>query len=138
MQRTLIVAVAITLAGCGARPDDSICTPIFDAVTPTDTQDSMRLQRDPDWQMKRADACVHRQAYRLAHSTDPAETVAKATVEACEAVISTSASINAAHEVDQGYVGVGEVTFRIDSIKAAYERMALLKVVEGRAGKCRA
>lgn len=137
MQRVLIAAVAITLAGCGVRPDDSICTPIFDPPSAQSADDSLEFSESPDWQRKRADACVHRQAYRLALSEDPAETVAKAVVEFCASPIAGSAVLNANKEVDQGYIDASERDARMEAIVKAYEPFALSKVVEGRAGKCR-
>lgn len=126
-------------AGCGAPSDPSICTPILEPTTPADADASLAAQRDADWQRKRADACVHRQAYHLAGAGDPAETVAAAAVEACEAAVSHSAAVNAHWEMEQGYIEAGgQVMQRAAEIKANYELFALLKVVEGRAGRCKA
>lgn len=133
------VAASALLTGCGSRGDSSVCTPILEPTTPADAEASVAAQRDADWQRKRADACVHRQAYRLAASGDPAETVAAAAVEACEAAVAHSAAVNAHWEMEQGYLAAGDqVIQRAADIKANYQRFALLKVVEGRAGRCKA
>jgi hypothetical protein len=130
---------SVLLVGCGDGKDSSVCTPILEPTTPASTDASIAAQRDADWQRKRADACVHRQAYRLATSGDPAATVAMAAIEACEPAVSHSAAINAHWEMEQGYIPAGaEVIARAAEIKANYERFALLKVVEGRAGGCKA
>jgi hypothetical protein len=140
LKKIITAAIALTLMGCGARPNASICEPVVDPASATSIEDGLTLQRDPAWQRKRADACVHREAYTLAASSDPAEVVAKAVGEACEANIDASARLTAAEERDPlGIRQAGDQTIdaRITEIKAAYERFALLKVVEGRAGNCR-
>lgn len=132
-----VVAASALLTGCGGRGDPSVCTPILEPTTPSDADASLAAQRDAEWQRQRADACVHRQAYRLAGSGDPAETVAAAVVEACEAAVAHSAAVNAHWEMEQGYLAAGDqVIQRAAEIEANYERFALLKVVEGRAGGC--
>lgn len=137
-RRVITVATVLTLAGCGARPDNSICTAIIDPPSPKDATESLALQGDAAWQVKRADACVHRQAYRLARSSDPATIVAKAVVEACRSPIS---AVGPLISLDERDVGVNPPRWVVDSrlreVDGLYEQRALSKVVEGRAGNCR-
>ena len=142
MNKPVLIAVAaIALAGCQARPNSNICTPIIEPLTPVDVQDSSRLQSDVDWQRTRAEACVHRQAYRLAPSTDPAETVARAALEACDAEIGAAVALihGRTYDATQGFSReqkLESAKYYADRASKSYERLALLKVVEGRAGKC--
>lgn len=143
MKRTALIAI-IGLTGCSPQPDNDVCTRIIEAPQPTDAEDSLAKQRDPQWQLVRAEACVHRQAYRLAASPDPAPTVAKAVVVFCEAPIDGVARVSAFAERDPLSIRspsdetMRVVDERIAEIKANFEDFALSKVVEGRAGKCRA
>lgn len=137
----LALASVLGLAGCGSGKDRYICAKIMEPPTPEDINGSMAVQQSASWQKQRAEACVHRQAYRLASSNDSAEIVAKAAVEACEPGIDIAARLAAREEREQDPVGLrlaGDPSLgtRINDIKAAYERFALLKVVEGRAGGC--
>lgn len=137
MKRIVMVGV-IALTGCTNNGDPDICTAIVDAPVAELSSESLENDFDPGWQRKNADACVHRQAYRLATSDDPAETVAKAVVEFCGGIIATSAIVNANDEVAKGLFTQDQRNQRADQIAANYEPFALSKVVEGRAGKCKA
>ena len=138
MRQVIITAIVLTLTGCGPRHDNTICAPIIDPPTPKDSTEAVANQSDAGWQVARADACVHRQSYRLANSSDPATVVAKAVVEACGPPISSAARSAAMDEQEVGGTVPGwTIQSRITGIEAAYERFALSKVVEGRAGRCR-
>lgn len=135
---------ALLLAGCGASQDGSVCTRIIEPQQSSGVEDSLAKQPDPEWQRMRAEACVHRQAYRLAASPDPASTVAKAVVVYCENPIDGVARVSAHSEIR--LLGDHRATEqeldaldkRIAEIKYSFEDFALSKVVEGRAGKCKA
>jgi len=142
MNKLILIAIVGTITACQAGPDESICTAIIEPMTPVDAEDSVRLQSNGDWVRTRAEACVHRQAYRLAASSDPAETVAKAALEACEAEVGAAVALMHGRTYD-GTAGLNR-ELRLESAKLyadraadSYKSLALLKVVEGRAGNCR-
>ncbi len=81
--RTAIVMAGLLIAGCSKTGANEICSQIIEPQQSSGIEDSLAKQQDPDWQRVRAEACVHRQAYRLAVSPDPAPTVAKAVVVYC-------------------------------------------------------
>lgn len=143
MKKSIFIGgIAMGLTGCGAAQDNSICTSVIYPPFPDDASESVALQDDLDWQWKRAEACLHRQGYRLAGSEDPAETVAKAVVEACEAEVGAAAALIHKRDFDQSLAPTvrGKMDEAQESERLAresYERFALLKVVEGRAGNCR-
>ncbi|RYF30183.1 MAG: hypothetical protein EOO23_05705 [Comamonadaceae bacterium] len=139
------MAFAVLLSGCGANDGDpSVCTPVLEPRRSSSVEDSLAKQQNPDWQLVRAEACVHRQAYRLAKSPDPAPIVAKAVVVYCEAPIDGVARVSAHSEIDAAADDLvtseelSALADRIAEIKTNFESYALSKVVEGRAGKCRA
>lgn len=81
MNKLILIAIATTLAGCSAGPDNSVRTAISEPVESESSERYLEQQMSASWNKQKADACVHRQAYRLSQSSDPAETVAKAAVE---------------------------------------------------------
>lgn len=139
--RTLIAmtAFAAMLAGCQNSGDPKICTMIIDPPPPPSLDRQMTSQEEVNWNRTRAEACLHRQAYRLANSSDPAETVAHAVTEACEAPIAESAAW--IHKVTWDGATSDEQAALSEQARLAaiesYGSFALLKVVEGRAGKCK-
>lgn len=139
-----IIAAALILTGCSNNGDPSVCTPILDPRSASSIEDGIQLQRDPSWQLARAEACVHRQAYRLATSPDPAPTVAEAVVVFCEGPIQATADVSAYSEQGKEAIRMPTqetmdiINARIAQIKTNFESYALSKVVEGRAGKCKA
>lgn len=73
MSRLLILALAASTAGCSAASNGKICsTPPTLDVTPQGMANAPSLEDDPSEQQVLADQCVHRWAYRLAKSPDPA------------------------------------------------------------------
>ncbi len=109
-----IALVALALAGCqqAQKADDRICLTAPSEIAPGDMK-----------------ACVHKWAYRLAQSSDPAETVAKAVVGACNEVASY-----AAEKVSPGPTEAGSKAYQ-DALAIA-ETDALFRVVQARAGHC--
>ncbi len=110
------LAFAILLAGCheqreAMQSDDRICTSPISSMIPGDYR-----------------ACVHRWAYRLAKSPDPAAIVAQAAVAACEDAFAFDASRDSKNPQ------------HVEAIMA--QRMGWLQnnslfwVVQARAGKC--
>jgi len=106
-----IALVALALAGCqqAQKADDRICLTAPSEIAPGDMK-----------------ACVHKWAYRLARSSDPAETVAKAVVAACNDVA------NAAVEK----LGTVNQVERYEGTVRLAETDALFRVVQARAGHC--
>lgn len=81
------------------------------------------------------DACAHRWAYRLAKSSDPAEIVAKAVVEACGRSISMEADASHTAEQVAGDPSIEYGRLLTDMSEIA-RRHALFRVVQARAGNC--
>lgn len=139
MKKLILIAVA-TVVGCSGKPDN-ICTQIIEPRASEAVEDSVRNQGDPEWHRVRTEACVHRKAYLLAPSDDPAETVADAVITYCQPNIDAAASRAAYSEADptnSGRFDSEMLERRTVEIKASYNQLALLKVIEGRAGNCRA
>lgn len=142
--RIAIILTGLVLAGCSNTGKNEVCSQIIEPQQSSGVDDSLAKQQDPEWQRIRAEACVHRQAYRLAASPDPAPTVAKAVVVFCESPIDGVARVSAYAERDPLAIRIPSeetmrvVDERIAEIKRNFEAFALSKVVEGRAGKCNA
>lgn len=114
------ILATLALVGCANRADDKIC-----ATAPNEGASGDM------------NACIHKWAYRLAQSNDPADVVAKAVVHACNDVANEVAERvgtgpdakigadleRAKTEAYRGIVNVGEM-------------QALFRVVQARAGKC--
>ena len=138
-----VALATIVLTGCTNRGNPTVCTSIQEPPSATSVEDSLASQQDPEWQRVRAEACVHRQSYRLASSSDPAETVAKAVVVHCESPIDGAARVSAHTEIDPAADDIvtpeelNALAGRIAEITANFEKYALSKVVEGRAGNCK-
>jgi len=113
-----VIAIAALVAGCG-MPNENICSMIIEPG-PLPAGEAMTTE-NADWLRTNAQACVHRTSYRLAKGSDSADVIAKAVMTACSGPLA-----------------------RIDAIEkdfdwpAFFERDARLKVVEARAGNCRA
>lgn len=105
-----LVATVFTLGGCGRfeKEDDRICV------------------RPPTVILQEGDmnACVHKWAYRLAKSNEPAQVVAKAVATACNDVANHGLSNDAAGS--QAYRAKMDIG----------ENIALFRVVQARAGHC--
>lgn len=105
------VIAMLGLTGCRWKADDRICLTPDSVIAPGDMN-----------------ACVHKWAYRLAVSPDPAGVVAKAVVRACNDVANSAAEKvgkdeQARQEAYLGNIAVGETE-------------ALFRVVQARAGQC--
>lgn len=112
--RVLILAATVLLAACdqSPKPDDRIC---LTAPTEIATGD-----------MK---ACVHKWAYRLARSSDPAKVVAEAVVDACNDVANYRADGSPLENTEEG-------KRQYEAALAEAETNALFRVVQARAGHC--
>ena len=96
------------------KPDDRICLTA-----------SANIEQG-DW-----NACVHKWAYRLARSPDPAEVVAEAAVEACEDAIEWEIT-----EGRIGKLGPAAKAALTQKLRDTAPKQALFRVVQARAGNC--
>lgn len=118
--RTIVLS-ALLLSGCNQqlenqKADSRICTP-----APTKAQGEMVN-------------CVRDWAFRLAHSPDPAEVVAKAAVRACVNVIDEDAVRTAVQVAGHPDEARHQTFFKISM--DVMEGQALFRVVQARAGHC--
>lgn len=138
MNKMILIAVAATLAGCSNNGDPNICKFIIDYTAPTNMSEAEKNRTDIGWQGNRASACIHRMAYRLAASNDPAETVTQAVLSACREQINTSTLATAEH-MAKVFSRTDEASFErtVQQFENKFREEALVRVVEGRAGKCK-
>lgn len=120
--RYLLALGALALSSCeqATGADDRICE-----TAPSDIAQG-------DW-----GPCVHKWAYRLAGSRDPARVVADAAVTACADAIAWQVS-HADLSIIQGE-GMPERQARIafgEQIMESAPKIALFRVVQARAGNC--
>lgn len=136
MRSVALILVGL-LGGCGqVESNPNICsTPAQLDVTPAG------LGRPNDWafQREKTEQCIHRWAYRLAPSGDPADAVARATLGACSDMLGRTAEawkqMSSADPTMTSYL-TGE---RVTPEARTYEEMrmkALFYAVQARAGKC--
>lgn len=139
MKRLGALALATSLFGC-AGPGDG-CEAIIDVVPlPAAEAESIALWNDPEWRRGKAEACIHRSAYRLARGGDDAAVIAPAVSAKCQDDIANAVSLASLQPNDLfGSIWPSEfgLAERRNRSKAYYQDFALLKVVEGRAGNCR-
>lgn len=142
MRTAFVAAITVSLASCAQGNDPKICTQIIEPPSSTDPVAGVAKRDTLEWSMASAEACLHRNAYRLASSTDEAETVARAVVQACENAVERAVSYRRSGAFASGSdLPLSERVSVGDEAEAAARRswteFALLKVVEGRAGKCK-
>lgn len=137
----LVAMVAATLAGCsGKLANQDICTtprPLDVTVNADDMRDN------PGWQQLNAENCVHRWAYRLAGSSDPANTVAEAVMGACQDTVFRTAYADEQHrkareEQTDGFDTQTGISMNLYA--AAWRELrnkALFHVVQARVGHCK-
>lgn len=119
----LLTAAAFVLVGCDRfqKEDDRICArPPVVALVEGDMN-----------------ACIHKWAYRLAQSHEPAGIVAKAVVQACNDVANFSANRAAKNEAVMAAGDSEKVkSDAYMALMAVGEVEALFRVVQARAGHC--
>lgn len=135
--RVLIGGLMVALAGCGALPNDDICT----ATVPLEATEAIGGGAKPPKVI--AEECVHRWGYRLAGASDEANTVADAVVEACREPMARYA----AEMADQTLALVpanernrllGDARrLSVESARTNLKEKALFHVVQARAGHCK-
>jgi hypothetical protein len=143
MRIAIIAALGLALASCSKGSDSSVCTSIVEPTSPSDPVAMVRQRDTLEWSMGAAERCLHRNAYRLHTSTDEADIVARAVVQACESAVERAVSDRRA----QAFQGEPEGTPLAERLKVgdeaeaaarrSWSEFALMKVVEGRAGRCR-
>lgn len=142
MRTALIVAMTAVLASCAQGSDPKVCIPIIEPPTADDPVEMVKMRDTLEWSIGNAETCLHRNAYRLAKSTDESETVARAAVQACESAVERAISYRraTAFQAEPSGTPLDERLKVGDEAEAAARRswfeFALLKVVEGRAGDC--
>jgi hypothetical protein len=113
-------------AGGGTGGAARFCTP-FSAAAPADPSGA-------------TDDCLHRWAYSLAASPDPADQVAQATVAACNAALTRwnqqTLALGAQGAVEAPSLLTGQPTAPIAEHMSFSQSRALFYVVQARAGKC--
>lgn len=92
MRIAIIAAMGLTLASCTQGPDSSVCTPIIEPTPPSDPVAGVAQRDTLEWSMGNAERCLHRNAYRLHTTTDEADIVARAVVQACESAVERAVS----------------------------------------------
>lgn len=143
MRIIIIAALGLTLASCSQGPDASVCTPIMEPTPPSDPVAGVAQRDTLEWSIGKAERCLHRNAYRLHTSTDEADTVARAVVQACGSAVERAVSYRRA----QAFVGEPQGTPVAERVKVgdaaeaaarrSWSELAVMKVVEGRAGRCK-
>jgi hypothetical protein len=138
----LVAMAAVMLAGCNGKVsnDGRICT----TPPPLDISGNPEGNRvNPGWQRQNADGCVHRWAYRLAGSPDPATTVADAVMGACQDTVFRTALAKDADQQKRQEPTGGFDTETGQDVNSYAEQwrelrnQALFNVVQARAGHCK-
>lgn len=134
----LCVGAVFALTGCDRLHNERICSTVI-PLSPSSSNlpDSLRKEET-------AKNCVHKWAYRLARSTDPADDVAEAVMGACWDTVFPWAYARYDAARSRGFAGEVTVSTRtgreIPYGEDAYEELralALFHVVQARAGHCR-
>lgn len=118
--KVIMLLAALSLVSCRGDADDRICLTAPTDITPGNMNE-----------------CVHKWAYRLAASSDPATTVAKAVVRACDDVARHAATEDAAGPAVQAAGNPAAVRAEFYATRLSEgEKEALFRVVQARAGHC--
>ncbi len=146
--RAVAVALMVGLTGCGALPDDKICTAIYDIESSDVGLPSAEVlaerRTNLAWQRQRIETCLHRQAYKLAKADADIESIMLASIERCQPAFAITVGL-AGDEQEERSLRTGEtalLAFQANSVVASEEserlrRMIKTWIVEGRAGNCR-
>lgn len=143
MRKCFVGLLALSLVGCGQS--NSICQAIFEPTTVADPVEMLKMSDTLPWTKINAEACLHRNAYRLAPSKDAADIVARAVVQACESEVLKAVSLYRADSYDfairVGRATTDEAYQTADGAEAnaqkSFLEYAMMRVVEGRAGNCK-
>lgn len=142
MKRLAVISL-LGLAGCSQT--NGICQAVFEAMRVDDPVAMLKMSNELPWTKTDAEACLHRNAYRLAPSKDAADIVARAVVQACEQEVTKAASLYRADAYDFAVTVGRETTDNADrrageaeaNALKSYREYAMMRVVEGRAGNCK-
>lgn len=86
----------------------------------------------------KADQCIHRSAILLAPAPDPADTVAVAVLNACQLVVEMGTEeLTQAMKPDHQISENDDETLR-EWVKKDFHDRAIFRIVQARAGKCKA
>lgn len=146
--KTVVAALALAamgLSACngsnGQRANSKICTPFPKVAASTSTPAPATPGVIAD-AASPVDDCLHRWAYSLAPSTDPADAVAEATVAACSSALSRwnqqaiAQPAGAPGEVQALSLTTGQPTNAVSEHYAFAQSRAMFYVVQARAGRC--
>lgn len=148
-----LTALACVLAGVSAcadrddnddrrvgRADSSICTPFTAPAAATDPSNVASVAVPGGGDASAFDDCLHRWAYRLARSDDPADVVGQATVAACAPALSrwNASTMSGPTVGPDSAVSLitGETGTTIGERYGMAQSKALFYVVQARAGNC--
>lgn len=142
MKRFAVIAL-FGLAGCSQA--NGVCQAVFEPTRVDDAAEMLKMSDTLPWTKTAAEACLHRNAYRLSPSKDAADIVARAVVQACEGEVLKAVSLYRADSYDFA-IRVGRATTdQADQMAVgaetranrSYLEYAMMRVVEGRAGNCK-
>jgi hypothetical protein len=139
----ILALASVGLSACeggGQRVNSKICTPFPKVAASTTTLAPSAPGAIID-AASPVDDCLHRWAYSLAPSADPADAVAEATVAACASALSrwNQQAIGqpaASDEVQALSLTTGQPTNAVAEHYAFAQSRAMFFVVQARAGRC--
>jgi hypothetical protein len=141
--RIAVLTLMVGLTGCGALPDDKICTAIYPAPG-NGTPAALERARDLPWQRQRVEACLHREAYKLARADADILSITNATIERCQPAFAITVELagNVEERRQLAERETMEIAVAANGVISQWERERLTRmtsawVVEGRAGNCR-
>lgn len=144
LKRAAVMVPLLALFGCDSiQANSKICTtPAALNVSANAMTEAADKIDDPIYQKQMLEQCVHRWAYRLAPSGDPAPVAAEAVLAACDEVLfrATFAAEQRAQSRNEPNdvfdVQTGQSVNRYAGATEEMRRKALFHVVQARAGKC--
>ena len=123
----VIVLTALATTACD-QADASICKPLFDEIA------AQSLPKDVATELRLANKCVRRQAYKLGFADGPPADIANAAVAACSDAIELYVLTGA----QAGLIEAYETDQTMDAERKEFARLARSYVIQTRAGHCEA
>lgn len=143
MRKLTVGLLVLSLSGCAQS--NSICQVVIEPISLDDPVEMLKLSNTIEWAKSDAEACVHRNGYRLAGAKEAADLVARSVVQACESPIEKAVSFVRADQYDFAVRVARATTDEADQsadeseakARKSYLELAMMRVVEGRAGNCK-
>lgn len=141
------MVMLLVLSGCDRGSDNAVCATV-PALSAEPLVNATNVPVDPVARRKFASECVHRWAYRLSLSNEPAGTVTDAVLGACYEAIAALQRADSVSFYDR--YGRANATFEgLSTLKGKYvpgeeqiveelRAEALFRVVQARVGHCSA